>query len=74
MSKILSLLFIITLSAWGILIFQYWQMNNLPMSQMWMSPGSTWQWQLSDFAVVYTMWAVMMAAMMLPSAVPMIKA
>ena len=73
-SKILSLLFIITLSAWGILIFQYWQMNNLPMSQMWMSPGSTWQWQLSDFAVVYTMWAVMMAAMMLPSAVPMIKA
>jgi len=44
------------------------------MSEMWMPPHSARQWQLSDFSVVYTMWAVMMVAMMLPSAVPMIKA
>ncbi|MCF7970614.1 MAG: DUF2182 domain-containing protein [Methylococcaceae bacterium] len=49
-------------------------MNTLPMSQMWMPPDSVWQWQLTDFVVVYSMWAVMMAAMMLPSAIPMIKA
>jgi len=74
MSKILSLLIVITLSAWGFLIYQYWQMNTLSMSEMWMPPSADWQWQLTDFAVVYTMWAVMMVAMMLPSAVPMIKA
>lgn len=74
MPKILILLIVITLTAWGFLVYQYWQMNTLPMSQMWMAPDSSWQWQLTDFAVVYSMWAVMMAAMMLPSALPMIKA
>jgi len=44
------------------------------MSEMWMPPDSAEQWQLGDFFVVYIMWAVMMAAMMLPSAIPMIKA
>lgn len=71
---ILILLFIITLSAWGFLIYQYWQMSVLPMSEMWMPPSSVQQWQISDFIVVYIMWAVMMAAMMLPSVIPMIKA
>jgi predicted metal-binding membrane protein len=72
--KILILLIVITLSAWGFLVYQYWQMNTLPMSEMWMPPNSPRQWQLTDFVVVYSMWAIMMAAMMLPSAVPMIKA
>lgn len=74
MPKILILLIVITLSAWGFLVYQYWQMNTLPMSEMWMPPNSPRQWQLTDFVVVYSMWAIMMAAMMLPSAVPMIKA
>ncbi len=39
-----------------------------------MPPDSVWQWKMSDFAVVYVMWAIMMAAMMLPSAYTMIKA
>ncbi|NOQ63065.1 MAG: DUF2182 domain-containing protein [Methyloprofundus sp.] len=72
--QILRLLILITLSAWAFLIYQYWQMNTLPMSEMWMPPRLDWQWQLTDFTVVYTMWGVMMAAMMLPSALPMIKA
>jgi len=49
-------------------------MTTLPMSEMWMPPGSAAQWQISDFFIVYIMWAVMMAAMMLPSALAMIKA
>ncbi len=73
MPKILALLIIITLTAWGFLFYQYWQMNTLPMSKLWMPPDSVWQWQMGDFIVVYIMWAVMMAAMMLPSAIPMIK-
>lgn len=43
------------------------------MSEMWMPPSQYWQWTGNDFAIVYIMWAVMMAAMMLPSALPMIK-
>lgn len=41
------------------------------MSAMWMPPADTASWQLIDFGLVYSMWAVMMAAMMLPSAMPM---
>jgi predicted metal-binding membrane protein len=71
--KILTLLIIITLFAWGSIFYQHWQMTTLPMSDIWMPPDSVWQWHMSDFFIVYVMWAVMMAAMMLPSAVPMIK-
>lgn len=55
-------------------MYQHWQMSTLPMSQMWTSPSSAWQWQISDFVIVYLMWTVMMVAMMLPSALPMIQA
>jgi len=72
--KILILLFIITLTAWSFLIYQHWQMTAQSMSEMWMPPDLAEQWNTSDFIVVYTMWAVMMAAMMQPSAIPMIKA
>lgn len=72
--KVLILLIVITFAAWSLLIYQHWQMSNLPMSQIWMPPSSAWQWQFSDFIIVYLMWAVMMAAMMLPSALPMIQA
>lgn len=74
MPRILILLTIVTLSAWAGLVYQYWQMTRLSMSEMWMPPDSVWQWKMSDFVVVYVMWAIMMAAMMLPSAYTMIKA
>lgn len=62
----------VTLAAWGWLLYQQQQMATLPMDEMWMPP-SDWQWSSYDFTVVFLMWAVMMAAMMLPSALPMIK-
>lgn len=37
-----------------------------------MPPAEISSWQMLDFGWVYLMWAVMMAGMMLPSAVPMI--
>jgi len=60
------------MTAWLYLYYQHWLMTSLPMSEMWMPPtkGSEWQW--IDFYLVYIMWAIMMAAMMLPSAIPMI--
>ena len=72
--KVLILLIVITFAAWSALIYQHWQMKHLTMSHMWMPPSSAWQWQFNDFIVVYMIWAVMMAAMMLPSALPMIQA
>ena len=67
----ISLLAVI-IASWFYLYFQHWQMTSLPMSEMWMPPSDTSAWQWMDFWLVYVMWAVMMAAMMLPSATPMI--
>jgi len=73
MSKSLILLIIATLSAWCFMLYQKWQMDTLPMTEMWMPPNSAEHWGISDFTVIYIMWAIMMAAMMLPTAFPMIK-
>lgn len=61
-------------AAWGYLFYQHYQMTSQTMSSMWMPPSEPMAWHLMDFALVYFMWAVMMAAMMLPSAIPMILA
>ncbi len=71
-SVILLSLLAVTASAWVYLIYQHWQMTSMPMSEMWMPPSDTSAWKLIDFGLVYLMWAAMMAAMMLPSAIPMI--
>ncbi|MFU8788101.1 MAG: DUF2182 domain-containing protein [Methylobacter sp.] len=63
-----------TFAAWGYLFYQHGQMASQPMSAMWMPPSELLAWRFIDFALVYFMWAVMMAAMMLPSAIPMILA
>ena len=76
MSKIQSFVLLsilaVILTAWLYLIHQHWQMTSLPMSEMWMPPSEVFEWQARDFGLVYLMWAVMMAAMMLPTAIPMI--
>jgi predicted metal-binding membrane protein len=73
-SIILVSLLAIIVFAWAYLIYQHWQMTSLPMSEMWMPPAEVGAWKLADFALVYLMWAAMMAGMMLPSAIPMIFA
>jgi len=77
MSKNQTTIWILLLSiialAWGYLFYQNWQMTTLPMSEMWMPPADSAGWNWLDFRFVYIMWAVMMAAMMLPSAIPMIQ-
>lgn len=76
MSKIQSFVLLsilaVILTAWLYLFHQHWQMTSLPMSEMWMPPSEVSAWQARDFGLVYLMWAVMMAAMMLPTAIPMI--
>lgn len=71
---VLAMLLAGIFAAWGCLFYQHAQMSSQPMSSMWMPPSETTAWQFMDFVLVYFMWAVMMAAMMLPSAIPMILA
>ncbi len=73
-TSILATVLAVIFAAWGYLFYQRGQMASQPMSSMWMPPSELSEWCFIDFALVYFMWAVMMAAMMLPSAIPMILA
>jgi predicted metal-binding membrane protein len=73
-SKLVSILALAVGGAWGYLLYQSWRMSHLPMAQMWMPPNRLTDWTMGDFTWVFVMWAVMMAAMMLPTALPMLAA
>lgn len=72
--RIMVLMGLVTVSvaAWGYMLYDYVRMQTLPMSQMWMPPTGGGAWALQDFWLTFVMWAVMMVAMMLPSAAPMV--
>ncbi len=73
-SPILAVVLAVIFAAWSYLFYQHNQMASQSMSSLWMPPLNPWAWRFTDFALVYFMWAVMMAAMMLPSAIPIILA
>ena len=73
-TSILATVLAVIFTAWGYLFYQHAQMASQAMSSMWMPPSEPMAWRFMDFSLVYFMWAVMMAAMMLPSAIPMILA
>ncbi len=60
----------IILLAWSYLIYQSWAMDHMDIVDMAM-PGMQ-AWGLRDLTLVFTMWAIMMVGMMVPSASPMI--
>lgn len=62
-------LLLLTLMGWGFLAWIAFDMDS-PFAQLTM-PGSP-AWSTGNVLAVWAMWAVMMAAMMLPSALPMI--
>jgi predicted metal-binding membrane protein len=55
-----------SLAAWGYL---YWDAHTMNCAR-WMSAGDIWN--LPGFLTMFTMWSIMMVAMMLPSAAPMV--
>lgn len=58
--------------AWAYLLYMAWGMAHMEVgAQMVIMPRMT-SWQAVDLALVFAMWAIMMVAMMLPTAVPMI--
>jgi predicted metal-binding membrane protein len=61
---------VIALIGWGYLFYEDWAMQHMDLVAMAMP--STGAWGLTDLLVVFAMWAVMMVAMMVPSATPML--
>ena len=64
------------LLAWGYIVYLAGSMGAMDgggMATMAAMAGPRWAaWGVADFALMFLMWAVMMAAMMLPSAAPML--
>lgn len=58
--------------AWAYLAYMDWGMRHMNAGmELWIMPRMV-GWGAADLALVFLMWAVMMAAMMLPSALPVI--
>jgi predicted metal-binding membrane protein len=69
----------ITLLSWAYMFYLGWQMNQMDMGAMnmgdmgmEMAMPQTEAWTTTEFLLTFVMWAVMMVAMMIPSAAPMI--
>ena len=60
----------IALLGWAYLFYQGWAMQHMDLVAMAMP--STGAWGPVDLLLVFAMWAVMMVAMMVPSATPML--
>ena len=60
--------------AWTYLLYMAWGMAHMDVGiEMLLMPRMT-DWGAVDLALVFLMWAVMMVAMMLPTALPMVSA
>jgi predicted metal-binding membrane protein len=57
-------------ASWAWLIYQHWAMQHMDIVEMAMP--STGPWSAEDLMLIFVMWAIMMVAMMLPSALPML--
>lgn len=66
-----GVLFLLGLSALGWLLI-FWSLANMSSPSVALTMPMDATWSLSEMVAVWLMWAVMMGAMMLPSAVPML--
>ena len=58
-------------ASWSYLAYEDWAMRHMDLVAMAMP--SAGRWSTVDFMLVFVMWAVMMVAMMLPSALPTLR-
>lgn len=61
----------ISVATWRYMVFLVQAMNKDNMADAWMPPPSGQAWSTIDFSNTFIMWAVMMAAMMMPSVIHM---
>jgi len=57
---------------WGYLAYMAWGMENMDAAADWLLMPRMNGWDATDLFLVLVMWALMMAAMMLPSAAPLL--
>src|ERR1700686_4242067 len=62
----------ISLLGWSYLAYESWAMQHMDLVSMAMP--STGAWGLADLLTIFAMWTIMMIAMMVPSATPMLLA
>ncbi len=62
-----------TIVAWAYLVAMAWGMDNMEASAEWLLMPRMMGWGLADLGLVFVMWAVMMAGMMLPSLLPLLQ-
>ena len=58
--------------SWTYLLYMVWGMGHMDVSAQWLLMPRMDNWNGVDLLLVFVMWAIMMAAMMLPSAMPML--
>ncbi len=66
---VLSSLVCISVLAWAYMVYLAWDMEHIDME---MAMSQMHAWGAMDLVVLFVMWAVMMVAMMVPSAAPLI--
>ncbi len=67
---VFSVLAVLSLTAWIFLAYQAWGMSHMDQATVLMP--DTHLWRFTDLFCLFVMWAVMMVAMMVPSAAPMV--
>jgi len=68
----LSGVVIVLVISWGYVAYMAWGMENMDSGvEWWLMPRMS-NWDAVDLALVLAMWVIMMTAMMLPSAVPLL--
>ena len=62
----------IAVIGWFYMLHMAWAMAHMDQIEMWMPPLESATWSIRDYFLLFVMWAVMMVAMMTPSALPMV--
>ena len=70
--RVLVGLGVIVALAWAYLLYMGWGMEHMDAGAAMSIMPHMISWNARDLALVFVMWAIMMAAMMLPSAAPMV--
>jgi predicted metal-binding membrane protein len=58
--------------SWAYVLYMAWGMANMDVAADWLLMPSMLDWDAADLLLVFVMWTLMMAAMMVPSAVPLL--
>jgi predicted metal-binding membrane protein len=58
--------------AWAYVVYMVWGMEHMDLSADWVLMPRMTGWNGADLVLVFAMWSIMMAAMMLPAAAPLL--